>query len=287
MSVWTNDEIIYLKSNYYKYTKKELAKQLNKTENAIQVKARRVGLKKKSKYYYRKEYFDNIKTPNQAYWLGFIYADGYVSQEKKKPSTYTVGIEVSLKDKKHLQNFNNDICGNIGITTRHRKNNYHGKNIEGDLCVIRMYCSEMAQDLIGHGCCLNKSLIKGCPVGVPAAYMRDFIRGYFDGNGSIAYSLNKKVMKSYLKVTIESGSKNFVEWLSTYLLNKKIVNNFYKDGERCFKLQIASKSAKHFLGYIYDNSERYLNRKYEKYLVAVYGDDTTAINHYGAKSVKA
>lgn len=287
MSVWTNDEIIYLKSNYYKYTKKELAKQLDKTECAIQVKARRMGLKRKSKYHYQKNYFNNIETPNQAYWLGFIYADGYVSQEKKKPSTYSVGIEIALKDKKHLQNFNNDISGNLCIATRHRKNNYREKHIEGDVCSIRLYCSEMAQDLIRHGCCLNKSLIKNCPAGVPSEYMRDFIRGYFDGNGSISRSLNKKAMKSYLKTTIASGSKDFIEWLSMYLLNQKIENNFYKDGKHCFKLQIASKSIEQFLNYIYENSERYLNRKYEKYLVAVYGDDTTAINHYGAKSVKA
>ena len=31
------------------------------------------------KYYFNNEYFDRIDTEEKAYWLGFLYADGYIS----------------------------------------------------------------------------------------------------------------------------------------------------------------------------------------------------------------
>ena len=90
------------------------------------------------------------------------------------------------------------------------------------MCVIRLFCKKIFDDLISHGCCQNKSLIKSAPIGIPNELMRHFIRGYFDGNGSIAYSYNRKVDKSYLKIAITTGSLDFANWLSTTLLDAGI-----------------------------------------------------------------
>lgn len=256
------------------FSVKELAEHLGRTVDAVKLKSRKLGLKRKSKYYYRKDYFRDIATPNQAYWLGFIYADGYVTKEKGKPNTYSVGIELSNIDELHLKNFNKDIEGNLCISKRHRDNKYKGKRIIGDICSIRLYCSEMGMDLIKHGCCLNKSLIKSAPVDVPHVLIRDFIRGYFDGNGSITSSFNYKVKCSYPKLTIASGSLEFIKWLSLYLAKEGINNSYYSDGNNCYKIQVSANSINYFLDYIYKDSERHLSRKYEKYIVAVYGDDT-------------
>ncbi|MBC8427393.1 MAG: hypothetical protein H8D97_00730 [Proteobacteria bacterium] len=49
------------------------------------------------------EYFNNIDTKEKAYWLGFIYADGSVSQENSKDKRLEIGL--SSKDEKHLQKF--------------------------------------------------------------------------------------------------------------------------------------------------------------------------------------
>lgn len=274
MNTWTIDEIEFLKYNYELYSVKELSEHLGRTANAVKIKARKLGLLRKSKYYYQKDFFKDINTPNKAYWLGFIYADGYVTKQKDKTETYTVGIELPVCDESHLKNFNKDIGGNICIARRHRVCEYRGKKISGDICSIRIYCSEMGIDLIKHGCCLNKSKIKPAPIGIPDELVRDFIRGYFDGNGSVTSSFSKKANRSYTKITISSGSMEFIKWISSYLSSINISNSYYDDGNYCFKLQISSNSINSFLNYIYKNSERYLSRKYEKYMVAVYGDDT-------------
>lgn len=274
MNKWTNQEIEYLKSNYNNYSFKELADYLDRTTNAVKIKSRKLGLKRKSKYYYRKNYFRDIVTPNQAYWFGFMYADGNVSKEKGKPNTYSVSISLSACDEAHLKNFNKDIDGNVSVTKKYSESICNGRVAKGDVCSLRLYCSEMAIDLINHGCCPNKSLIKTAPSGIPPFLMRDFIRGYFDGNGSISSSFNKNINRSYRKVTIASGSIEFVKWLSSYLSNAGFNNSYYPDGSKCYKIQISAKSIIGFLEYIYKDSERYLNRKFDKYMVAVYGDDT-------------
>lgn len=274
MNKWTSQEIDYLKSSYETHSIKEMADCLGRTINAVKIKSRKLGLKRKSRYYYSKNYFRDIVTPKQAYWLGFIYADGCVTKEKGKPNTYSVAISLSVSDEAHLKNFNKDIDGNVGVTKKYSESICKGRIAKGEVCSLRLYCSEMAMDLISHGCCTNKSLTKTAPVGVTPELMRDFIRGYFDGNGSIASSFNKKVNRSYRKVTITSGSIEFVKWLSSYLSNKGFNNSFYPDGSNCYKIQLSAKSIAAFLDYIYKDSDRYLKRKYEKYLVAVYGDDT-------------
>lgn len=276
MSVWTIEDLNFLKENFNKYTKKELAKMLNKSNNAIQIKANRLGLKREEKYYYNKKYFKDILTSNQAYWLGFMYADGYVTSNKDK-TKYTVGIELNKDDYGHLIKFNKCIGGNVPVIYRirngHKVVDHYIEKTE--VCIIRLFCTEMAKDLICHGCCENKSLIKKEPINVPDDLMHDFIRGYFDGNGSISYSYNKKVNKSYLRVTIETGSKDYADWFSNYLNIIGYKNTCLKD-KFAYKIQIHSKSNVNFLKYIYENSEVYLDRKYKKYLNAVYGEYNTS-----------
>ena len=42
-------------------------------------------------------YFDKIDTPDKAYWLGFIWADGYIAKRERKQPNGCVRIEYNLK----------------------------------------------------------------------------------------------------------------------------------------------------------------------------------------------
>lgn len=282
MSVWTDNEIKYLTDNYKYKTKKELALFLNKTECAIQLKASRLGLKKDDLYCYNKKYFNNITTPNQAYWLGFIYADGYITSNKAE-TKYILGIELNKDDYLHLKKFNRCIEGNVNVSfKKKRKGSYiNGKRVHGnDICIIRLFCTELCKDLINHGVVKNKSLIKCQPKLIPEYLMRDFIRGYFDGNGTICYSYNKNVNRSYLKVSISTGSEKFANWLLLYLNKINYSATISKD-KNAFKIFInntfGENNKVNFLDYIYKDSEMYLDRKYKKYLYAVYDESGQVI----------
>ena len=77
---WKEFEDEYIKKYYYKGAK-EVQKHLpNRTISAIQNRAFVLGIKYLT---YNKNYFDVIDTPTKAYWLGFLYADGYVTSKNR------------------------------------------------------------------------------------------------------------------------------------------------------------------------------------------------------------
>lgn len=56
------------------------------------------------------------------------------------------------------------------------------------------FCNEHIHDrLIDLGVVPVKSLILQFPTKVPEQYMRDFIRGYVDGDGAVEWGKNKRV----------------------------------------------------------------------------------------------
>ena len=68
----------YICSQYGKKTKTQIAKELNCSAAFIQ----KIWIENnlsgslKTTYYYDESYFEQINTPEKAYWLGFIAADG-------------------------------------------------------------------------------------------------------------------------------------------------------------------------------------------------------------------
>ena len=138
-----------------------------------------------SKYTYNKNYFKQITTETQAYWLGFLYADGCISRFYRNEKLKSMSLELTLQsnDIKHLENFRNDLEANIPIQHKIISNKY-----EADRIVIN--CTYMCQDLINLGCTPTKSLTLEFPNNeiVPKHLLKHFIRGYFDGDGGISYT---------------------------------------------------------------------------------------------------
>lgn len=269
---WTKEEFDYLAANYATMNVEEIAMVLNRSVQSIHLKANRNGLAKPKLYFYDKRFFKDIDTEEKAYWLGFIYADGCVSHNKNKRN-HEVSISLKESDYHHLEKFNDSINGNVGVSFVYKKDSLlkDGRTIKGSTVgIIRLYSSDMVNDLISHGVIPNKSLIKDAPIGVPEHLMCHFLRGYFDGNGTICYSYTKAVDKYYIKVAYETGSIKFANWLCNTIksigFDCKLIND-----KNAYKIQLkGSKQDKHnYLHYLYKNSNIYLDRKYEKYLCAV------------------
>ena len=70
-----------------------------------------------SKYKYNKDYFNKIDTADKAYWLGFLYADGCVTQNKD----HTI-IDLSIVDYAHLLLFRDCVESNNNIRFKNHSN---------------------------------------------------------------------------------------------------------------------------------------------------------------------
>lgn len=261
---WTDDEIEYIRANYQKLSVKKMAEELNRTPNAVKLKAERIGCKK-SPYNCAYDYFNIIDTEDKAYWLGFIYADGYVSINKETNSGY-VGIELQASDVEHLKKFNKSISGNYQIKFYDKECNLSNNLNKHRMCKIRIYSIDMVNDLINHGATSDKTYTMTLP-SLNEELMPHFIRGFFDGDGCLYVSKNGRIrchFDSVSTIFLEQLRKYFYDNdINSYLYVSKHNEGMYKD---LYRLEIAgTEYTKKFLQYIYQNCEIYLDRKYEKY----------------------
>ena len=59
---------------------------------------------------YNRHIFDEINSPEKAYWLGFIVADGYLNDDKNM-----LRIKLGNKDKSHLEKFIKFLEGDLSM----------------------------------------------------------------------------------------------------------------------------------------------------------------------------
>ena len=224
-------------------------------------------------------YFDKINTPNKAYWLGFIWADGYVAKRLRKQPNGTVRIEYNLKlslnqgDASHIKKFLKDIESNYPINFYESKGfTLEDKKIEARAFITNIYmCKFLYEDL---GIQPRRTDASKVIKHIPEYLYKYFILGLFDADGSFsAYSGNNYGDK--LNV-IFGGSELVLRFIENYLSENSLTNskvNVHKLSQRhegkdggWLSLRYSGKAqGMKILDYLYD-SPIYLDRKYNKYL---------------------
>lgn len=191
---------------------------------------------------------------NSAYWLGFLCADGTVLKNNE------IRISLNVNDIKHIEKFKNFLKSNNTIST-----GIYGKE---ERAYFSIRDNQLAKDLSYRGCINNKTYRLKFPntLQVPEKYLSHFVRGYFDGDGSINYSLDKKY-PSYRKYRIGFvGTEDFLKGIRHFFGkdNIKIENH-----NTWFQLNLSgNKSVIKYLCLIYNNSteDNRLDRKYNSYI---------------------
>lgn len=201
-------------------------------------------------------YFEEINSEEKAYWLGFIYADGYINNDN-------LGISLSNIDECHLQKFKKSIEATYPI------NRYKSKSIYGECNYSRIIIKskKIVEDIKRKGVLNNKSLILKFPdsKNLSKIFYKDFIRGYFDGDGTLVLSKNsinfkicgtRELLERMIDIFNENSTYDFKKRLFKRWDNEK--NNYYLSyGGRNKTLSI--------MNFLYSNSVVYLDRKYDKY----------------------
>lgn len=129
------------------------------------------------KYTLDEGYFDEINTPDKAYFLGLLYADGFNNRKKRE-----VVLQLSLQDKSILDKFSECLSTNkpLGIV-RSKRNN--------DMWKLTINSGRISKRLEELGCGYKKSLTLEYPTWMPDWLQRHFIRGYFDGDGGLCFTV--------------------------------------------------------------------------------------------------
>lgn len=255
------EEEDYIRSHYQSVTYSEIARELNSTE--LQVRGW-INHNCPSKLRaFDKGYFHEINTPEKAYWLGFIYADGWVVSNTARRN-YELGIQLQSTDDEHLRRFVTAIRGTHKITyADHTK--YicgHPEQSVTHVTTVRIYSKQIVSDLIRHGVVERKTQSAIFPT-VDKFFM-DFLRGYFDGDGCL-YVAPKRYRS---QLTIVSAHAEVLQYISDVLQKQYgIKSSIYQELKHKFRLHVFGKHLLPLLDLMYANGDAIcLQRKKDKYL---------------------
>jgi hypothetical protein len=205
------------------------------------------------KYNLNQDYFEKIDTEEKAYFLGLIYSDGCLYKK-------TLSISLAEIDSHILESF----LFFLGSESKlydippRKKNHQPQKKL-----MISNF--KMSEDLKLLGVTERKSLNLKFPTEdqVPKKFLNHFIRGVFDGDGSV-FSYERKINdKTYVEIGLSIissnefmvGLKNAIGYGNVYTTNNG------KNSSISFKKKDQIEG---ILDYLYEGSTIFLKRKQEK-----------------------
>lgn len=223
------------------------------------------------KYKVNENYFDKIDTVNKAYFLGFLYADGYIFEGKENTNTknkksQTLNLTLQKEDTYILERLRLDIQSERPLTYIKSQDKYR-------LCI----CSkQLVQRLVELGCGQAKTFKLEFPTEeqVPSYLIRHFIRGYFDGDGSLYF---KEGIKNKLSVQCQFSiisSHAFIKSVNEFLIKELNINSYIRKANtknihrHVYRLQVSGRNnVCKLMEFLYlDKEYFFLSRKFEKYL---------------------
>lgn len=146
------------------------------------------------------DYFEYIDTKEKAYWLGWLFAEGWLSKHDKY---LRFGVELHKDDEKDLLD---KFARAIGFNLEHKETEIRRDGEITDYVRIRFVSDEFAKNLIKHGFIVGKKKSKS--IELPKLASRElylaFILGYYDGDGKVGSTV------------ITSGSINFINQVRRY-----------------------------------------------------------------------
>ena len=188
------------------------------------------------------DYFKNIDTEEKAYWLGFIMADGNISNFS---GGYYLKFSLEKNDADTIKAFKNAIefAGAI----------IHNRNNIG----ISIGSKSIYNDLNRYGIIERKSGREIIPFGlIPDELIRHFVRGYFDGDGCVSMSGTVQICcgRIFAESFIDNINPNFR------------IKNFDTTNVVVNLLSTRKKYCKEFYEYCYRDSNIYLQRKFSRFV---------------------
>lgn len=214
-------------------------------------------------FHFNENIFDLIDSPEKAYWLGFLYADLYNYNDKR----HYIRLELKLTDKDHVINFCNFVgydpskVEEVEILSKESGKIYYSAR-------VTINSIHLTNQLTKLGCGQNKSLTISYPNWLKDELHVSFIRGIFDGDGSIKHTKSKnnreynwsitgtrEICEGIKKVFIEKYGIPLTLWQSA---EDKTVNTWTVESSGNLKIHKICEI-------VYKNATICLPRKYQRY----------------------
>lgn len=189
-----------------------------------------------------------------AYAIGLIASDGSLSKDGRH-------ITFVSKDIEQINNLESILGISISPSIIDKNINH----------IYRRHISDknFYNFLLVIGLTSNKSLTIG-KLDIPEKYFFDYLRGFFDGDGSFYSYFDKRWKSSFMMyMSFASGSIDHLRWIKGNIEKLINVNGHItfskKANNRCYQLKFSKYSAIPIIENMYKNKRKmFLSRKYLK-----------------------
>lgn len=217
-------------------------------------------------------FFDTIDTEIKAYLLGFFIADGTIYQDTKTIHRKAIRLSVGLseRDSKIVNLYKDYICPDNSILKTHYKKQALNRQPVESIRWSSKYMGQVFEERynIKQRKTLDFEFVFPFEL-IPDNLHRDFIRGFFDGDGHVSYT-----EKGQFTFAFYGTSYNFLQQIGeimSELLNVKYIIDTTKK-ENVIKLYClrfnSNNKRRSFIdrlyNWFYNESEFYLERKQQK-----------------------
>lgn len=246
----------------------------------------------KSKRLIRHSFFKNISTEIQAYLLGFYVADGSIDEKRK-----TLRINVNAQDAEIVYLYQKYISQDARIFFN-KGHDIHGRH--GELYSQKPFIGidvtsvDLANTLVDLGYGYRKTYLEMKLPELEDDLILHFIRGYFDGDGSIFGFYRKAILHHNERVSVEfsivSKTSSLLLDIQKFLAKYNIKLNLnYSKRDNMYSLRTSSKhTIEKIFTLLYKNANFYLSRKYHKFNYYVNTEVSQLIaDHRNAQKVHA
>lgn len=203
------------------------------------------------------DFFKIVDNEEKAYTLGLLASDGHIKHTKTRHD-----IMLCLTDLELIEKIKTCLKSNHPIKSFKRSEKHQIQN------KIHIQSVEMVHDLEKFNLTGNKTFRTHIPKEIPENLVKHFIRGYFDGDGSIWLDKRRRGLGA---VTITSSSLLVLQQIENHLKENNILRkhkSYIEPGHgNCYAIRTSKREEMVlFLSYLYDNANIFMERKKQSYL---------------------
>lgn len=196
---------------------------------------------------------------NMAWLLGFIASDGNVSKDSNR-----IKIGLSSVDKEILEKIKEELEIEADIKDYITNNGFY-------VSELSWYSRKHKQTLANYSIIPNKTFLLKPPYGLKEEYHIDYVRGYFDGDGSINLIKNSNGRgQGNIRFQIGSATKEILEWILDVferygITRPRIQVQIKPSGTPLYHFQYSSVMSRKIYHILYTPNSLRLERKYQHY----------------------
>lgn len=206
----------------------------------------------------------------EAYWLGFLCADGHLMAANRRGGNRRIYLELQLRDIDHVQKFlaTFESSPRIIPKIRYRQNSATGAIVGSAVTTIGCnklkFINQVAFEAFKRG---DPDLIKD----FTSEEFRHWLRGFVDGDGSIAFKqINRRRPKTPMLMAV-SVHKDILGAINNRITEICLVSpNTIKINNRkpslCYRISWSGTRARDIMRSMYYRAKIYLDRKHDAFV---------------------